>query len=181
MISDHFGERWESTDCNKMCDHCAANAVPSHSLVEIDISEFAEAVLKILARAKDGDLKMTALKLVEALRGRGASNLKLTDWKPPKNIANDKNHAENIVAHLLMENYIKEDFHFTPYNTISYLESGSRPVRKGISMLIQETGHGDHHQVETKRKIVEKEVKSKKKKVVPESEDEDEMVVHLSD
>jgi hypothetical protein len=52
MISDHFGERWESTDCNKMCDHCASDAVSSHSLVEIDISEFAEAVLKILARAK---------------------------------------------------------------------------------------------------------------------------------
>jgi len=117
---------------------------------------------------------MTALKLVEALRGRGASNLKLTDWKPPKTIANDKNHAENIVAHLLMENYIKEDFHFTPYNTISYLESGARPVRKPISMLIQETGNGDH-QVAAKRKFVEKEVKAKKKKVIPETDSEEEI------
>ena len=38
-----------------------------------------------------------------------------------------------------MENYLKEDFHFTPYNTISYLEAGSRPVRKPITMSLPDT------------------------------------------
>ena len=95
-----------------MCDHCSAD---ENSESNIEISDIAEAARNILSKAKDSDLKMTALKLVEAIRGRGASNLKLSSWKPPKSISEDKNLAENVIAHLLMENYLKEDFHFTPY------------------------------------------------------------------
>lgn len=32
--------------------------------------------------------------------------------------------ATNIIAHLLVNGYLKEDFHFTPYSTISYLKKG---------------------------------------------------------
>ena len=76
MISDHFGERWESTDCNAMCDHChSSSGSGSSSKSEMEISEVAQATIDILAQAKNVDQKMTALKLVEALRGRGATNL----------------------------------------------------------------------------------------------------------
>jgi ATP-dependent DNA helicase Q1 len=95
-----------------MCDHCSSD---QNSETEMEISDIGEAARNILVKAKDSDLKMTALKLVEALRGRGPSNLKLASWKAPKTIVEDKNLAESFVAHLLMENYLKEDFHFTPY------------------------------------------------------------------
>ena len=76
MISDHFGERWESTDCNAMCDHChSSSGSGSSSKSEMEISEVAQATIDILAQAKNVDQKMTALKLVDALRGRGATNL----------------------------------------------------------------------------------------------------------
>lgn len=32
--------------------------------------------------------------------------------------------AENILATLLIKGILKEDFHFTPYSTISYMKAG---------------------------------------------------------
>lgn len=32
--------------------------------------------------------------------------------------------GETIIAYLIIKNYLKQDFHFTPYNTISYLKPG---------------------------------------------------------
>ena len=73
---------------------------------------------------------MTALKLVDALMGKRAGNLKLADWKkPPKEIA-QKSQIEHIVATLLIEGRLREDFHFTPYNTISYILPGRASVLK---------------------------------------------------
>lgn len=32
--------------------------------------------------------------------------------------------GEAVLAHLLVNGYLQEDFHFTPYSTISYLKRG---------------------------------------------------------
>ena len=82
--------------------------------------------MKILEQAGRREQRVTGLKLVDAVQGRGASNLKLAGW------AGDglsKDQVESLVAHLTVEGHLKEDFHFTPYSTISYLVPGQRPVR----------------------------------------------------
>jgi hypothetical protein len=47
MISAHFGEQWESTDCDRMCDHCSENATSGS---DVDVSDVAEAARNILNR-----------------------------------------------------------------------------------------------------------------------------------
>lgn len=67
-----------------------------------------------------------AQKLLDAMLNRGQASLRVhdTDVAP---ISRD--HCETVLAHLLLEGYLKEDFHFTPYNTISYLLPGRNPTR----------------------------------------------------
>jgi len=47
-----------------------------------------------------------------------------------------RDHCETVLAHLLLEGYLKEDFHFTPYNTISYLLPGDRSAAVDESTVI---------------------------------------------
>ncbi len=121
IIADHFGEAWESSDCNNMCDNCAAD---NEATRQLSINDYANALQRILAQAEMSDSKVTALKLVNALLGKGESRLRITDWSPAKEF--DKRTAEMVVAYLLLEGFLKEDFHFTPYSTISYLVAGPR-------------------------------------------------------
>jgi hypothetical protein len=45
------------------------------------VAEYADAAVKILEQARTREVRLTGLKLVEALMGRGTSNLKLTGWQ----------------------------------------------------------------------------------------------------
>ena len=65
----------------------------------------------------------TAQKLIDAWLNVGPTNLRLPDTKSAAKLPRDV--CESIVAFLLLEGYLKEDFHFTPYSTISYLLLGS--------------------------------------------------------
>ena len=73
------------------------------------------------------ETRITAAKLVEALQGRGANNIKIAGWKGGKWT---KENVEQIVGMMLVEQYLQEDMHFTPYNVISYILPGHRPVEK---------------------------------------------------
>lgn len=61
--------------------------------------------------------------LLDAWYGRG-SKIKV---KPAKLPPSSPELASNIIAQLLINNYLQEDFHFTPYTTISYLKKGIFP------------------------------------------------------
>ena len=65
----------------------------------------------------------SAQKLIDAWQNTGPSSLRLPDRK--KAIKLPREMCESILAHLLLEGYLKEDFHFTPYSTISYLVLGT--------------------------------------------------------
>jgi hypothetical protein len=45
------------------------------------VAEYADAAVKILEQARTREVRLTGLKLVEALMGRGTANLKLTGWQ----------------------------------------------------------------------------------------------------
>ena len=49
---------------------------------------------------------------------------KIPTWKKPPSHLSEKSQIEHVVAYLLINGYLKEDFHYTPYNTISYLIPG---------------------------------------------------------
>lgn len=59
--------------------------------------------------------------LIDAWLGKGKANLRVNNVPVPKL---DRETCENIVGHLLVEGYFREDFHFTPYSTISYITRG---------------------------------------------------------
>lgn len=42
----------------------------------------------------------------------------------------DRYWAEQIMAYMILEKYLKEDFHFTAYNTISYIRKGPNIPKK---------------------------------------------------
>nr|CAD7460402.1 unnamed protein product [Timema tahoe] len=119
IIASHFDEAWESQDCNRMCDHCRH----PRETKEIVITEHCRSLFKIMANAASMDSRLTGQKLIDAWLGKGATNLRVRDVKVP---ALSREMAEMVVAHLLIEGYLKEDFHFTPYSTISYVRRGPK-------------------------------------------------------
>ena len=120
-----------------MCDSCmrSQRTEGSSSIAEVDVSSVADSAFQILVQAQSQDSKITALKLLDALIGKGPSKLS------KKAVGNfTRPQMESIVAKLLIEGYLKEDFHFTPYNTISYILPGSRSIRTPLNMEILNEG-----------------------------------------
>ena len=70
---------------------------------------------------------MTALKLIDAIMGKGP--LKVPGSSLPKDIGH-KTQVEFVLANCLISGILREDFHFTPYNTISYICPGKTQLRK---------------------------------------------------
>ena len=118
--AEHFGEDFESLDCNGMCDNCSSPE--RREATELQISPFADALKSILAQAERADCRLTGLKLINSLMGKGEAKFRCAEWSPPKEL--NKPTAELVVANLLLKSFLKEDFSFTPYNTISYLVAG---------------------------------------------------------
>lgn len=125
IIADHFQEQWESTDCNAMCDHCKVPRVAK----SLDISKHAQNLLALIAKATLADKRLTGPKLIDLWFGKGEGKFKIKEAEA-KGIS--KEMAETVVAFLLLDGYLKEDFHFTPYSTISYIVPGPK-AEAGIS------------------------------------------------
>jgi ATP-dependent DNA helicase Q1 len=63
----------------------------------------------------------SAQKLLDAWYGKGAVTYRVKSIPVPKF---SREMGEAILAYLLVNGYLQEDFHFTPYTTISYLKRG---------------------------------------------------------
>ncbi|XP_077294819.1 ATP-dependent DNA helicase Q1-like [Arctopsyche grandis] len=119
-IAEHFDEEWGSEDCHKMCDRCLYT---NDKFKEIRIENHCKDLYKILKNASGLDTKLTAQKLIDLWYGKGAVNLRVSSVTPPTFV---RGQGESIVTFLLIEGYLREDFHFTAYNTISYIKVGSK-------------------------------------------------------
>jgi len=166
IIAEHFLESWEPVPCNKMCDYC----VEGDGAVEIDVTDYAKAAIGILTAAGPKEIRVTAIKLVEALQGRGANNTKLPGWKGGRLT---KDQVEQVVARLLVEGYVSEDMHYTPYSIISYLVPGRRSVKQLEVKFLESKTDGKSQSI-AGRPSKEKEGKSKPKKRKIESSSESE-------
>lgn len=121
IISKHFTEVWKESDCNKMCDRCYyKDRVNPPSC---DLTKHCNDLYRIIKNASNLDIKLTANKLIDAWYHKGSSNARILDIRPP---AIERYYAEQMVAFLIISDYLKEDFHFTAYSTICYIKIGNQ-------------------------------------------------------
>lgn len=119
LIAKHFTEVWSDLDCNQMCDHCYHRNRVRASLV--DLRSYCKSLYTIIDNAAQTDAKLTGAKLIDAWYHKGPALHRCATVDPP---TIDRYFAEQIVAHLITTDHLKEDFHFTAYSTISYIKRG---------------------------------------------------------
>jgi ATP-dependent DNA helicase Q1 len=102
-----------------MCDNC----LNREELVKTDVTQYLNDLIAILNNFDNLSQRITALKLMDSSFGKRNKKLRLDSSRVP-NIS--RNICEQIVGLLLIDGYLKEEFHFTPYSTTSYLMVGSR-------------------------------------------------------
>ncbi|OWK59565.1 ATP-dependent DNA helicase Q1 [Lonchura striata] len=119
LIAHHFDEVWDSANCNRMCDNCCREK----ECEMMDVTGYCRDLIKILEQADSMSEKLTPLKLIDAWSGKGVSKFRVPEVTPPKHTREE---LERIIAHLLLQQYLKEDFSFTAFATISYLKVGPK-------------------------------------------------------
>lgn len=78
-------------------------------------------ICNILGHASGQDKRLTFPKLLDIWFGKGEKKLRpdnLVVCRHPREV------AQQIIGFLLIDRYLKEEFHFTPYSTISYVAIG---------------------------------------------------------
>ncbi|KAL2776755.1 ATP-dependent DNA helicase Q1 [Daubentonia madagascariensis] len=119
LIAQYFDEVWDSEACNKMCDNCCKDI----SFERKNVTQYCRDLIKILKQAEELNEKLTPLKLIDSWMGKGAAKLRVGSVVPPTLPRED---LEKIIAHFLLQQYLKEDYSFTAYATISYLKIGPK-------------------------------------------------------
>ncbi|XP_013169523.1 PREDICTED: ATP-dependent DNA helicase Q1-like [Papilio xuthus] len=173
LIAEHFEEDWGLADCNKMCDVCTN---PCSVLKEISLENHCQAISCVFDKAESTDTKLTAQKLLSAWFLTGPVNLRHKCVEPKFS----RNLGEDVIAFLLINGYIVEDFHFTPYSTISYLKKGPNmesvtdvdfslkmTVRKYSNFDLDRPAPRDLESKESSNDEVRQESPEKSKKVSP--------------
>ncbi|XP_041110089.1 ATP-dependent DNA helicase Q1-like isoform X2 [Polyodon spathula] len=117
LIAKYFDEVWDTKHCNKMCDQCRHN----QSSESVDVADHCRDLLQILQQAQQMGEKLTALKTIDSWMGKGAAKHRVLGV-PPSSLP--RLEMEMVIAHLLVQQYLREDFSFTPYATISYIKLG---------------------------------------------------------
>ncbi|XP_012944528.2 ATP-dependent DNA helicase Q1 [Aplysia californica] len=136
VIARHFGEVWDSGQCDRMCDHCKM-VDAGGSVEQRDVTRLCGDLLTLLDAAAATDQRVTLAKLIDAWYGRGASSLKVKSVPCP-GVSQDK--AERILAHMLVTGYLREDFHFTAYSTICYIVAGPKAklLRNKVAKVVMD-------------------------------------------
>ncbi|GAB1291409.1 ATP-dependent DNA helicase Q1 [Apodemus speciosus] len=119
LIAQHFDEVWNAEACNKMCDNCCKDVL----FEKKNVTQHCRDLIKILKQAEGLNEKLTPLKLIDAWMGKGAAKFRVAGVVAPLLPRED---LEKIIAHALLQQYLKEDYSFTAYATISYLKVGPR-------------------------------------------------------
>lgn len=105
IIAKYFDEVWQSNDCDQMCDVCTR---PSTYITKRNCREEATIIIDYLEQNRKQ--RLTALKLIDQLTIKTMIKIDV----------------QRLILQLIIDKYLKEDFHFTPYTTICYLIPGPR-------------------------------------------------------
>ncbi len=142
MIAQHFNDTLNEL-CNEMCDYCKNLAQNKISNCSFDFINEVKAILECIDKnsGKSKDKRLTANKLSELSFNDINKNLKLT-----RTLDNGSKYTltsfdiEKLILNMITRELLKEDFHFTPYNTICYIIKGHRSVdnEKEFKMIIND-------------------------------------------
>lgn len=131
IIATHFDEVWDATQCNKMCDHCKY----PDCYETIDITKYNKDICKIIKHARKFETRLTVIKLIDNwFKSGNSKTLRPPDVNKP---SISKETAESVIAFLLINHYLKEDLHFTPYSTISYIDLGNYQNQNKKSLQVK--------------------------------------------
>lgn len=127
LIAQHFQDELKKDKTDKeCCDNCKYNTSGRYDTV--DGSDWLENMLEILSQASRQNEKMTSNKLIEAwMQVKGPKKLRLEGITKPSLNRTD---CETVLGLLLCQGYFQENFHITPYNTISYIIPGSQSMMR---------------------------------------------------
>lgn len=117
LIARSFGEQWKPSDCPKACDVCTLLSSASPVRYHEDVTGHCRALIVLLEQAASKEQRVTPLKLMELWRGKGGGGSGAT-------LSHET--CERILVHAVLEEVLKEEFHFTPYTTISYIGMGRK-------------------------------------------------------
>lgn len=134
IMSEHFAEDFKDEICQKMCDRCLFRKRMNNP--KIHVGRHLCDLLQIIEKAENMDMKLTGLKLIDAWYQKGPVYLRVAKLKPP---SFDRSYAEHIIAHLLLDEYLKEEFHYTAYSTNSYIKKGPKTYSKDAILEINRT------------------------------------------
>ena len=150
VLARSFGDTWKESDCNEACDVCslhplAISASQSSSTSEgfisgrsqrnktryicscKDISSECRTLIEVLSEEQRKNKRVTANKLVELWRNKLKRDKKSIEVED----------SEEVLLRAIVGGVLKEDFHYTPYSTISYMSPGpeAEALRRGISRV----------------------------------------------
>lgn len=131
LIAQHFNDDlWDkSGKCNAMCDHCLNKQKQGNTtIVRVNCMTEVRQICDLIERNEEKDKKekrVTANKLTELVY----SELNSRKNKSSTHNSLSKLELESLILTMLMKKYLKEDFHFTPYNTICYVVNGPKSGR----------------------------------------------------
>ncbi|XP_072932251.1 ATP-dependent DNA helicase Q1-like [Epargyreus clarus] len=117
LLAEYFDENWGDTDCDEMCDICCNSQTPAQ---ELDLELHCKTLASIFSNANKQDVKLTAQKLLDAWFLKGSVPLRHKGLEPRIS----RSLAEDVIAYLLTEGYLEEDYHYTAYTTIVYIKAG---------------------------------------------------------
>jgi ATP-dependent DNA helicase Q1 len=121
LIAKHFNDSfWDKNgQCNQMCDFC--KNIITKEIETVNCIKEANIVVDILSKHESKEKRLTANKLSELVYNEISKSKK-------SNYSNNlkQNELETLILELLMKQYLKEDYHFTPYSTIVYLVNGNK-------------------------------------------------------
>ena len=119
LIAGHFEEKWTAGNCVELCDHCRN----PREKKTVDVGPYCRQLYQIMTKAAQNETRLTPLKLIDAWYGKGATGHRVTSVPIPKFT---RETGEAIVGYLLVNGYLREDFHFAAYSVITYLQRGPK-------------------------------------------------------
>lgn len=122
LLARYFNDKTlkeRGEECGGLCDNCDTRT----QLKQVDCRKYIGDLYNLIENAGNRKEKMTPLKLVDAWTGKGAKNLRLDSVKPP---TLTRAQCEHAILLMLIDGFLMEEFHFTPYSTISYLKPGPK-------------------------------------------------------
>eukprot|EP00794_Sanderia_malayensis_P018226 gene18226-20044_t len=121
LLSRYFGESFDRRNCNETCDNCVRMRSAGSLLLTKDITRHAKDILKLLEHAVKQSERLTPFKVVAGWMGKGKPELRVPGMKIP---SYSKEDCEHIVALLIINGALKEEFHYTACSIICYLTEG---------------------------------------------------------